>query len=77
MNIPNIIKKRNKHSSGRFRTLYQGLTVFKSLCYLSCSCLYWTKLINVVNKCGKKVEEEKSEAIVGQNVHVRVLNVHI
>ena len=24
MNIPNIIKNRNKHSSGRFRTLYQG-----------------------------------------------------
>ena len=39
--------------------------------------MYRTKLINVVNKCGKKVEAEKSEAIVGQNVHVRVLNVHI
>ena len=33
--------------------------------------------MNVVNKCVKKVEVEKSEAIVEQNVHVRVLNVHI
>ena len=28
------------------------------------------KLINVVNKCVKKVKVEKSEAIVKQNVHV-------
>ena len=53
------------------------LTVFKSLCYPSCSCLYRTKLINVVNKCAKKVKVEKSEAIVEQNVNVWVLNIHI
>ena len=53
------------------------LTVFKSLCYPSCSCLYRTKLINVVNKCVKKVKVEKSEAIVEQNVHVRVLITYI
>ena len=53
------------------------LTVFKSVCYPSCSCLYKTKFINVVNKCGKKVEAETSEAIAEQNVYVRVLNVHI
>ena len=40
-------------------------------------CLYRIKLINVVNKCVKKVKVEKSEAIVEQNVHVRVLNEHI
>ena len=38
---------------------------------------YINELTSVVNKCGKKVKAEMSEAIGERNVHARVLNVHI
>ena len=40
-------------------------------------CTGLSYLTNVVNKCGKKVQAKMSEAIEKDNVHVRVLNVHI
>ena len=40
------------------------------LSYPLCTCMYWTKLINVANKCDKKANANFLEAIVGHNVHI-------
>ena len=40
------------------------------LSYPLCTCMYWTKLINVANKCDKNANAKLLETIVGHNVHI-------